>query len=218
MTLEEFLTTFSINLIEITFDLIPLVTITLILILIGYILGWIAKLLVSNLLKYMGFNEWFNQQRLLEALGNKNVSDIAGSITKWYIFFIFLKQSVELIKLATINEVLGFWINLVLVIIAALVVIIVGLIFGRLVRNFIQTLKFPLKKWVGTIIEIVISYIAIVMSIRMIGLPTQLLEGTFLIAFAGITLAFSLIIGIGFGLAVKDEAKDIVKKIKKTKK
>ena len=55
------------------------------------------------------------------------------------------------------------------------------------------------------------------MGIRMIGLPTQLLEGTFLIAFGGITLAISLVIGIGFGLAVKDEAKEVMKKLKKQK-
>ncbi|HPM85473.1 MAG: hypothetical protein PHY04_03410 [Candidatus ainarchaeum sp.] len=218
MDFQEILVTFSNSLLENTFNLIPIITVILILIITGYVLGWIAKTLISNLLKYTGFNEWFNQQHLLEALGNRNVSDVVGSIMKWYIFFIFLKQSIELINLVTINEVLGFWINLVLVIIAALVVVIVGLIFGRLIRNLFQTTKIPLKNWAGIIIEIIISYIAIVMGIRMIGLPTQLLEGTFLIAFGGITLALSLVIGIGFGLAVKDEAKEIVKKIKKNKK
>ena len=217
MSLEEILVVFSNSLITKTLELIPVVTIIILLIITGYILGWIAKMLVSNILKYTGFNEWFSQQRLLEALGDRNVSDLAGSITKWYIFFIFLKQSVELINLVTINEVLGFWINLVLIIIAALVVVIIGLIFGSLIRNLFQTTKMPLKDWVGIIIEVIISYIAIVMGIRMIGLPTQLLEGTFLIAFGGITLAISLVIGIGFGLAVKDEAKEVMKKLKKQK-
>ena len=129
MSLEEILVVFSNSLITKTLELIPVVTIIILLIITGYILGWIAKMLVSNILKYTGFNEWFSQQRLLEALGDRNVSDLAGSITKWYIFFIFLKQSVELINLVTINEVLGFWINLVLIIIAALVVVIIGLIF-----------------------------------------------------------------------------------------
>ena len=69
MSLEEILVVFSNSLITKTLELIPVVTIIILLIITGYILGWIAKMLVSNILKYTGFNEWFSQQRLLEALG-----------------------------------------------------------------------------------------------------------------------------------------------------
>jgi len=213
MGLEEIYAT----LVSSFFGALPSIILALSLMVIGYILGWIAKIVVSNIIRYMGVDDWFEQQHLLAALGNKDLSEIVGSVMKWYIFFIFLKQSVELTNLLTLNEVLGFWISFVLVVIAALVVLIVGLIFGRFARNMIQSSKGPLMKVAGLSVEVMIVYIAIVMGIRMIGLPAQLLEWTFLVAFAGIVLCASLMFGIGFGLALKDEAKTVVKEFRKKK-
>lgn len=194
---------------------LPSVVLAIILMVVGYILGWLAKIALIKIVNYMGFDEWFGKQHLLAAIGNKSLSSIVGSILKWYIFFIFLKQSIELVNLLTLNEVLGFWISFVLLVIAALAILIIGLIFGRFARNAISATKYPLKKFIGLAVELMIVYVALVMGIRMIGLPAQLLEWTFLIAFAGIVLCASLMIGIGFGLSLKDEAKEVIKELKK---
>ena len=199
-----------------TFSLIlPSLIFAVVLMIVGYIFGWLAKIAFIKIIKYMGFDEWFGKQHLLAAIGNQTLSSLVGSILKWYIFFIFLKQSIELVNLLTLTEVLGFWISLVLLIIAALAILIVGFIFGRFVRNAISATKYPLRKIVGYAVEVMIVYVALVMGIRMIGLPAQLLEWTFLIAFAGVVLCASLMLGIGFGLSLKDEAKEIIKELKK---
>lgn len=196
---------------------IPLLVFVFVLIVIGYLVGLLVKFLAISLLKYVGLDEWFENQNLLAALGNKDLSEIIGSILKWYVFFIFLKQAVELINLFTIKEMLGFWINFILILIAAFVVLVAGMVIGRYVRNAIGATKIAMKKMVGLVLELMIVYVAFLMGIRMIGLPTQLLEYTFLIAVFGAVFAVSLMLGIGFGLALKDEAKTIMKEIKKKK-
>ena len=183
-------------------------------ILIGYILGVFAKFLLCKLLSKMGIDDWFEEQNLLGAVGNKSVSEIAGAIIKWYIFFIFLKQAVELVNLMTLNEVLGIWLFYAIQIIIAGVVVLAGMIIGRYARNAIEASGHSLGRAIGLVIELMVIYIAVVMGIRVIDLPTQLLEMVFLIAFAGFVLAASLAIGISFGFALKDEAKTIVKELK----
>lgn len=196
---------------------LPSVFSALILIIVGYLVGWLIKQIVIKLLKSAHLDDFFAEQRLGESIWNKSISQLSGSIAKWYIFFVFLKQAVELIQLSTINEVLGFWINFALLVIAALVVIIAGLIVARYVRNAIELSKNRMRKIGGLIVELTIVYIAVVMGIRIIGLPTGMLESAFLIAFAGFIFSLSIVIGLSFGLALKDEAKIIVKELKKSK-
>ncbi len=197
---------------------LPSLLVAIAFIVVGYVVGVIAKIIISKLLGSMGIDEWFEQQNLLAAIGNKDFSEVVGIIAKWYIFFIFLKQAVELVNLMTLNTVLGFWIQYALLIIVAIGVIIAGLIIGRFARNAIEATKHSLRKIFGLLLELMIVYIAVVMAINIIGLPTQLLEYAFLIAFAGFVFAMSLMVGLGFGLALKDEAKDIIKELKKSTK
>jgi len=194
---------------------LPSVFAAILFIIVGYLIGWIIKQLVVRLLKSAHFDDWMQEQNLTSSIANKKLSVLGGSIVKWYIFFVFLKQATELIQLSTLNEVLGFWINFALLLIAALVVIITGLIIARYVRNAIESTKHSLRKIAGIVIELTIVYISVVMGIRLIGLPTGMLESAFLIAFAGFIFSISIVIGLSFGLALKDEAKVIVKEIKK---
>ncbi|MFA5126115.1 MAG: hypothetical protein WC462_03885 [archaeon] len=194
---------------------LPSIFAAIIFIIVGYFVGWLLKQLVIHLLKMAHFDDFMSEQRLVGSIWNKKISELSGSIVKWYIFFVFLKQAVELVQLSTINEVLGFWINFALLCLAALVVLIAGLIIARYIRNVIELSKNSAKKIAGLIVELTIVYIAVVMAIRIIGLPTGMLEAAFLIAFAGFILSLSIVIGLSFGFALKDEAKTIVKELKK---
>lgn len=199
-------------------DFFPIMLTALLFIIFGYLLGVLLKVLISKILVRMGVDEWFEEQSLLAAIGNKSFSDVIGMIIKWYIFFIFLKQAVELVNLATLNEVLGFWIHYSLLIIVAIGVLLSGMIIGRFVRNAVETTNHSLKRIFGLVLELMIVYIAVVMGINILGLPTMLLEFAFLIAFTGFVLSMSVMFGIGFGLALKDEAKTIIKTLKKSSK
>lgn len=190
----------------------------IIFIIIGYIVGVVCKAVIAKLLSKMGLDDWFEEQNLLAAVGNKNVSEVAGSIIKWYIFFIFLKQAVEVVNLVTLNEMLGIWIQYAILVIIAIGVVLAGLVIGRYARNAIEASGHSLGRVIGLIIELMVVYIAVVMGISVIGLPTQLLEMAFLIAFAGFVVAASLAIGISFGFALKDEAKTIIKELKNPEK
>ncbi len=195
----------------------PSIVLAIFLIIIGYIIGFIAKFVLSHLVTATGVDDWFENQHLLAAIGDKNLSEIIGSIAKWYIFFIFLKQAFEIINFVTLNNFIGTLVNFVLALIVAIIVMIIGLIVGRYARNMINESKNYFRKFIGHAAELMIVYVAFVMGVRIVGLPSQLLEWTFLIAFSGLVFAVSLIIGLGFGLALKDDAKVIIKELRKKK-
>ena len=193
----------------------PLIVVAIIFIIAGIVIGILIKFLIVKIFKKMGIDEWFEEHNLLSAMGNRSFSSIVGKIAKWYIFFVFVKQAVEIVNLVTLNAVLGFWIQYALLVIAAIGVIIAGLIIGRFARNAVEATDYSLKRLFGLMLEIMVVYIAVVMGISLIGLPTTLLEMAFIIVLAGVVFAVSLMIGLGFGLALKDEAKDIIKELKK---
>ena len=114
---------------------LPSIFAAVIFIAVGYIIGALAKAIVVKGLQQTKIDLWMEEQNLVGAIGNKEVSGIAGSIVKWYLFFIFLKQAVEIVQLATLNDFLGFWINYVLLLLGAVVVVLAGLIIGRYMLN-----------------------------------------------------------------------------------
>jgi hypothetical protein len=197
---------------------LPSLFVAILFIVIGYGIGILAKAIVVKGLQQTKIDQWMEEQNLVGAIGNKEVSGIAGSIVKWYLFFIFLKQAVEIVQLATLNDFLGFWINYMLLILGAIVLVLAGLIIGRYVRNAIESTSHSLKRIAGVVMEVIIVYIAIVMAIRTIGLPTQVLEVAFLIGVAGFVGSLGIAIGISFGLALKGEAGTFIKEMKKKNK
>lgn len=199
-------------------NILPNLLVAIVFILIGYLVGLLAKAVIVRIFNLVGIDEWFEEQNLLAAIGNKNFSEIAGSIAKWYLFFVFIKQAVEIVNLVTLNDVLGFWIQYALLAIVAVGVIIGGLIIARFARNAIEATGHSLRRVVGLGLELMIAYIAFVMGISIVGLPTYLLESAFIIAFFGMIFALSLMIGLGFGLALKDEAKTVIKELNKSTK
>jgi hypothetical protein len=195
--------------------ILPGVVAGIIFIAIGYALGWIAKRIVIKALAAARLNKWIEKQNLSGSIGHKDVSVLCGDISKWYIFLVFLKQAVEFVNLSTLNMMLGFWINFALSLLAAIVVVVIGLLVGRYARNIIDSTKHSLKKTVGLVIEVVVVYIAVVMGLNIIGLPTGLLESVFLIAVAGVVLVTCIVLGLSFGLALKGEAASVVKELRK---
>lgn len=194
---------------------LPAVFAAIVLIAVGYLIGWVVKKFVVKLFESTKVDDWVRENNLSHAIGDKRISEIGGSIVKWYVFFVFIKQAVSLISLSVISEVLGLWINLGLLVIAAAVVILGGLIIARYIRNAIEATKHHFSKIVGLIVEVTIVYIALVMGVKMIGLPTEMLEFAFMIAFAGFVFCVALIFGISFGFAMRSEAKIIIKGLKK---
>ncbi|MCX6801817.1 MAG: hypothetical protein NT067_01755 [Candidatus Diapherotrites archaeon] len=190
----------------------------LILLAIGYFIGFILKKIVIKIVESLRFDEWLEEQNLSSAIGSKTVASVAGSIVKWSVIALFLAQGVELFKLtvfqATLEKiVLVFIPNLIL----AFIICIAGLIIGRYARNLIEASLTKFRKMVGFGVELMVIYMAAVIALQQIGMPTQILIDAFRIGFGGFMLMIAVAVGIAFGLAGVDDAKKMIKEIQKSK-
>ena len=73
------------------------------------------------------------------------------------------------------------------------------------------------RKILGFGVEILIVYMAAVIGLEKVGIPTEILVEAFRIGFGGFVLAIVVAIGMAFGLASVDDARKILKDLKKSK-
>jgi len=190
----------------------------IIIVLVGYLVAKIVKQIVVKLLQSTKIDQWVDEQNLTAAIGGREVSDLAGSIVKWWIVVVVLQQSLRVLQLDVLGGYLGAIANWIMVALVALVMVIVGLLIARYARNAIQATAHSYKRTLGIALELVIIYVVVVVALRTMGFPVQLLEDAFRIAFFAFALVVAIIIGISFGLAFREDAQRLVSEIKKTTK
>ena len=101
------------------------------------------------------------------------------------------------------------------VLLFAVAVFVLGLLLGRFVKNKIMATNHKHKKSMGSIVEMVIIYLSLILALERIGLNVQILKDAFLIAFSAFVIVLALVFGVSLGLAFKKEAKDLVNTLKK---
>ncbi|MFH0954861.1 MAG: hypothetical protein V1777_02060 [Candidatus Micrarchaeota archaeon] len=179
----------------------------LLLIIVGIALGIVLKRIVTRILEETKIDQWIEEQKLKAAIGNHHVSHLIGSFTKWYVIAIFLAQAVALIQLNVLRQFTEFFITLVNSGIAALILLMLGLLLARWLRNHVDATDYKYKKTIGAIVEILIIYVTIVLALQMVGINTTILIDAFRIGFTVLVIALAVIAGVLFALAFK---KDII--------
>ncbi|MDO8427826.1 MAG: hypothetical protein Q7S92_01300 [Candidatus Diapherotrites archaeon] len=187
----------------------------IIIILVGWIAAKILKHAVVMLLEHSTLDKWVEEQNLTAAIGGKKISQLVGSITKWFVIAIFLSQAVATFNLMVLGSFLARLADYIVLFLVAVVIVSIGLIVGRYVRHSVEATEHMHKRAVGMILEIVLVYMALVIGLQNLGLRVDVLVDLFRIAFTGFTLTIAIIVGLGFGLAFKDQAKDILGDISK---
>lgn len=184
-------------------------------IIIGWIVGNFAKKILIHVLQFAKLDDWAKSHNLREAVGGIHLSVLAGSFLKWYVILLFLQQAVESVKLNSIQVFLKALVFFIPVLLFASAVFVLGLLLGRFVKNKIIATNHKHKKSMGSIVELVIIYLSLILALERIGLNVQILKDAFLIAFSAFVIVLALVFGVSLGLAFKKEAKDLVNTLKK---
>lgn len=194
---------------------LPGLVAAVIIIVIGWVVAVICKKIVIAFLQKARVDGWMEEQNLVNAIGNKEISVIAGSVVKWYVIIVFLAQSVELIQLKVLKDLamaVVFWFPSLIL---AGIIMLTGLILGRYARNAVEATKHAFRHSAGLVLEIVIIYVSLVMAVQTIKLDATILIVAFALAVGGFVIAIGVAAGISFGFALRDEAKTAVKGLRK---
>ncbi|MEK6973105.1 MAG: hypothetical protein AABW72_03635 [archaeon] len=197
-------------------ELVPNLVGAIIIVLIGWIIGKVIKKIIVTLIQQTKIDEWVEEQNLTAAIGGQKISNIVGSFLKWYIIAIFLIQAVTAFQLTVLQEFLTVLAYYIPQIIVALLILVIGLLIGRYVRNIVDATTYFHKRTIGIIAEVIIIYVAIVLGLDTIqGVDVTILLDAFRISLLAFTLTIAIIVGITLGFAFKDDAKDLISEIRK---
>ena len=193
-------------------ELVPGLLAAIIVLLLGFIVGKIIGGLVRALVEKLRIMEFLKKQLNIEkAIGKMDVPHILEVIVQWYVFVLFLTPAAELVMLPGLSVFLlqlSLWIpNLI----AAVLLLLVGIIVAQYVAMIIMHTKSAGAELVAVAVKVVIVVMAVLMAIKQTGIDVSLAENSFLLVVAGIMLAFA----IAFGKAGEEEAGSMIKKFKK---
>ena len=140
---------------------------------------------------------------------------IVGSIIKWYIFILFLGQSVELVNLGVLTGFLEQVVMWLPNLIVAVVFILLALVVADYVAHKVVATKVRGATWVSQILYYTIIILVGIVALNQIGIDVTLLENLVLYVVGSLALGIALALGISLGLGLKDDAKKFLKDIKR---
>jgi len=191
---------------------LPGIIAALIVIIVGWLFAVLISLVVRKVLVKVKLDEHvIEKTHLSKHMGKFDLTGFLATITKWYVFILFLPPAANLVNLTALSEFLfelSFWIPNLIV---AVVVLLIGFMAIEYIGDKIGATKAKGAELAATVIKAIIMVFVLIIALNQVGIDVTIAESSFLIILAGIMLA----VGLGFGLALKDEAKDIIKNLKK---
>lgn len=194
-------------------QLLPGLIGAVILLLIGYFLGALFEGIIKGALLKAGLDHWVEKHERHHALGKASVSGIIGGAAKWYTLVLFMSPAAALINLGVLSTLLYDLARWLPHVIAGVLIFYFGLVLADMAETSIESHKFKWRHFWGGLARVIIILFVLDISLKEIGINIIIAESTYLILLTGIVLALALAIGIGFGMALKDDAKKIIKKL-----
>jgi len=185
------------------------------------VLGWVIAFLVSRffakLMKAIRFEEFLTDHKVEDALGTVKITDVLTKIVKYYVLLIFLQAAVSLVALGTIMTYLTEVLLYAPVLIAAVMIMLLSVIFGEYLKEAIADLdkKSPMVKLAARGTKLAIMYVGATMALATAGFNTVLITGIFMTVIQAAAFGLALALGIAFGLGGQDDAKDMIKSTRK---
>jgi len=194
---------------------LPSVLAAILILILGYFVSLVLGYVVKKILVKAGIDNWMQKAKLDDAIGHINVSSLAAIITKWYVFILFLIPAAEAVRTMQLGGLLADLAAWLPNLIVALIIIIFGLISSDYLYDKMMRAKMRGIGLASSIIKWVILIFIALIALKQIGVNVAIAENVILIIVAAVAIALALAIGISFGFGLKDEAKNIVKAVKK---
>lgn len=183
-----------------------------------FVLGLIVATLLQKLwvevAKLIGFEKSLaklgNYQLLSKFDKSATVTEIVSSLIWWSTVLVSLVAAVEILGIKEVNTVFSSYLSLLPgFIIAASFLLVGGLIasFANLLIGAVGALAgFPMFSWVGRFVAAAIVILSVVLALQTFKVSSEMMRLT--------EIAFIASVALAFGLAGKDLAADIIKKLR----
>lgn len=194
---------------------LPAVLAALLLLLIGMVVGKIARTAVEKFLKFVRVDEYMEKVKINELLARLGFGHspafVIGFLVYWLIILVFLVSAANVVQLTVVSQLLERFVLFIPKLIGAVFVVAVGLLlghfFGEVVLNAATANKLDSAVAFSKVVRIVVMVFAGVMALEQISIDTTIVTSSIQIILGTIGLGLA----IAFGMGGKDVAAEIIK-------
>jgi len=197
----------AINMLNDILTMIPNIATAIVLILIGIWIGkWVKQMVVTLLVK-LSLDTYVRKMGLN---ANTSISNIIGTIVQILIVFLLAVQALNIVGLEFLVTLSTAVIAYLPMVIAAIVILGVGLWLGYLVQQLLSSiLQGAHFKVLPVIAKYAIITLSVFMALDQLRVASSIVNSAFILILGGLALAF----GLAFGLGGKEFAKKRLDKL-----
>lgn len=187
----------------------------LIILLIGIVVGSIAKKLVLGLFDALKLEAYLNKYGIPEGKKDYSWSNIFSEVARWFVIIIFLIPTADVWNLPQITTVLNTFLLYLPNVFVAAIIGMVGLAFARLASDVVmgsaRGISPDVANLLASITRWAITIFVVLAVLTQLGVAADLIR----ILFTGFVAMIALAGGIAFGLGGQDTARAILEALRK---
>jgi mechanosensitive ion channel-like protein len=188
---------------EVFGELIPALLGALVIIFTGYLLAKLLERLVDGFLRRVGLNKLLERAGVMHAVersgAHLNPSRVISKLVFWLVMFAVILLAANALGLESLASVFGELVSYIPSVIAAIVIILVGIVLGQFVGGLIAASAGALHggRALARVGSGGVILLAVFMALQELGIATDIVTTAFAILFGAIALAIALAFGLG---------------------
>ncbi|MEK7180700.1 MAG: hypothetical protein AAB706_04440 [Patescibacteria group bacterium] len=200
-------------------EFIPKIVVSLVIIVIGWVIGALLGRVVTQLLKSIKVDEALSRTGIQQAFEKGgielNSAGFVGGLVKWFIIVVFLVASFDVLGLTQVNiflqqVVLSYLPQVIIAVLILLAAAVIGDVMKKIVSASARTAGIESAGLVGTITRWAVWIFAVLAALLHLGIAQSLINTLF----TGFVVAFSLALGLAFGLGGQEAASRLIEQIR----
>ena len=200
-------------------EFIPKIVVSLAIIVIGWVIGALLGRVVTQLLKSIRVDEALSKTGIQQAFEKGgiqlNSAGFVGGLVKWFIIVVFLVASFDVLGLTQVNVflqqvVLSYLPQVIIAVLILLAAAVIGDVMKKIVSASARTAGIESASLAGTITRWAVWIFAVLAALLHLGIAQSLINTLF----TGFVVAFSLALGLAFGLGGQEAASRLIEQIR----
>lgn len=183
----------------------PKVAAMLAVIVIGYVVAYLAKRLITALCERLGLQTAAERGGLVQSMKQvgieRTVPQIVGTIAFWGLMLFFFMAAVDILEWEPVTAAIAKVVDYIPNLLAATVMVVVGLMLAKFLHGVIATsadrIGITYASQLATGVYYVLAVMIFIAAFEQLNIQFGPLNSMLLIAFGGLAVAFGLAVGLG---------------------
>lgn len=171
----------------------------ILLFLVGLLVGGVLSKFIRDLSMDFGWEEKLVKYGLADALGDISITNLLTGIVRWYVVLLFIAQGTERFGgMTVLSDFMSGLMDYIPKALLGIVIMVTSLLIADYAGGRIKHRKVSFAETMALCMELVIVFFGVVIALPHFGVTNvSILEDSFKILMAGVSLAFAIAAGLG---------------------